>query len=247
MNKLGILGIAVVILSITIVSISAEESLIPSWIKLVAEFWVSGDVSDSEFISSMEWMIENKFIQVSSPEDDDLRDKFNNQLRKNKFLENKIEELKADNEDLEKKLIRTIGTEYSKPTESSKPTEFNLPWEGSGPINIGGITVIINQFGYMSNSDYFGLDMTVEYTRGGNPVYLEVTNVSITDEKGFVIDADDSEFKKFASYYSENKKRGLVLFENTLKDFNQLDFEISLVEIDNYDYPYIFTFPYTFN
>jgi micrococcal nuclease len=45
---------------------SAEDGLIPSWIKNTASFWVKGDVSDSEFISAVEWMLENKVIKLDS-------------------------------------------------------------------------------------------------------------------------------------------------------------------------------------
>jgi len=239
--KLGVPVIAIAIFSITIVSISAEESLIPFWIKTIAGFWVSGDLSDNEFISAMEWMIENEIIKVSITDDSGWKNEADKLYRENERLADEISELRNENKDLRKELGKSTIT------TTSKPTEFGYPfWLGGDPLNIGGITVYINEFGYMSNGEYFGVDLTVEYTRGGTPIYLEVTNVSITDEKGFVIDANDSEFKKFDSYYSESKKRGLILFENTPKDFNELNFEISLVEIDNYDFPYIFTFSYDF-
>jgi len=239
--KLGIPVIAVVILSITIVSISAEESLIPFWIKTIAGFWVSGDVSDAEYISATEWMIENGLIKVSVTDDSGWKNEADKLYRENQRLADEISELRNENRDLRKELgTSTIIT-------TSKPTEFGYPsWLGGDPMNIGGITVFINEFGYMSNFDYFGVDMTLEYTRGGNPVNLEVTNVSITDEQGFVIAADDSEFKKFAGMYSESKRRGIVLFEDTLEDFNELDIEVTVIEKHVVDDSYTFTFAYTF-
>ena len=223
--KLGIPVIAVIILSITIVSISAEESLIPIWIKVIAEFWVGGELSDKEFISAMEWLIENRFIKVSNTDDSGWKNEADKLYRENERLADEISELKNENRDLRKEL----GT--STITTTSKPTEFGFSsWLGGEPINIGGITIYINKFGYMSNFDYFGVDMTLEYTRGGNPINLEVTNVSIIDEVGFVFDADDSEFTKFAGMYSESKRRGLVLFENSPGDFNELDIVITVIE-----------------
>jgi hypothetical protein len=48
---------------------SAEsESLIPEWIKNTAKFWVEGNVSDSEFINALQYMIKNGIIEI--PEDD---------------------------------------------------------------------------------------------------------------------------------------------------------------------------------
>ena len=243
--KLGIPVIAVVILSITIVSISAEEPLIPIWIKVIAEFWVIGDIKDEEFISAMEWLIENKFIKISSTGDDDFKTVAGKLYKEKQQLADEILELKNENRELRTQLGKSTIT--STPTTTSKPTEFGYPtWLGDDPINIGGITVYINEFGYMSSGDYFGLDMSLEYTRGGNPVNLEVTNVSIIDEVGFVFDADDSEFTKFAGMYSEAKRRGLVLFENSPKNFNELDIVITVIDKHVVDDSYTFTFSYTF-
>ncbi len=48
---------------------SAEsESLIPEWIKNTAKFWVEGNVSDSEFINALQYMIKNGIIEI--PEED---------------------------------------------------------------------------------------------------------------------------------------------------------------------------------
>jgi len=240
-SKLGIPVIVVIILSITIVSISAEEPLIPIWIKVIAEFWVGGELSDKEFVSAMEWLIENKFIKVSNTDDSGWKNEADKLYRENERLADEILELKNENKDLRKELGQSTIT------TTAKPTEFGYHWLGGDPINIGGITVYINKFGYMSHSDdYFGVDLTLEYTRGGNPVNLEVTNVSITDEQGFVIAADDSEFKKFAGMYSESKRRGIILFEDTLEGFNELDIEVTVIEKHVVDDSYTFTFPYSF-
>jgi len=45
-----------------------DESLIPDWIKNTAKFWVEGNVSDSEFINALQYMIKNGIIEI--PEDD---------------------------------------------------------------------------------------------------------------------------------------------------------------------------------
>jgi len=72
LRKGHILAILVIGVSIiSIVSISAEESFIPSWIKNTASFWVDGGVTDQEFITSIEWMIENNLIKIDS-EDNEL-------------------------------------------------------------------------------------------------------------------------------------------------------------------------------
>ena len=39
---------------------------VPDWIKDYAELWVTGDIDDSEFVSGIEYMLENNIIMVSS-------------------------------------------------------------------------------------------------------------------------------------------------------------------------------------
>jgi len=59
---LAILVIGVSIISI--LSISAEESLIPSWIKTTAGFWVNDQVSDSEFISALQFLVKEGILVI---------------------------------------------------------------------------------------------------------------------------------------------------------------------------------------
>lgn len=39
-----------------------QSSSIPSWVKSTAKYWVSGDVSDSDFIKAIQWMVTNGII-----------------------------------------------------------------------------------------------------------------------------------------------------------------------------------------
>jgi hypothetical protein len=49
------------------INVSGEEALIPSWIKNTAKFWANDQVTDTEFINALQFMIQNNIIQVSSP------------------------------------------------------------------------------------------------------------------------------------------------------------------------------------
>jgi len=71
-----ILAIGIVAISgITILTIHAEdESLIPSWIKNTAQFWVEDQVSDSEFINALQYMISNEIIQIPGQSDDKIKE-----------------------------------------------------------------------------------------------------------------------------------------------------------------------------
>ena len=61
-----LLGSSIPLLSLTY---AESESLIPEWIKNTAGFWVEGNVSDSEFINALLYMIKNDIIEI--PEDED--------------------------------------------------------------------------------------------------------------------------------------------------------------------------------
>jgi len=45
---------------------SAEEGLVPSWIKNTAGFWVDEQVSDTEFLNAIKFLIENDIIILNS-------------------------------------------------------------------------------------------------------------------------------------------------------------------------------------
>jgi len=56
------------IISITVASTSAEESLIPSWIKTIAGFWSADQISDSEFIGALQFLVENEILVIPEKE-----------------------------------------------------------------------------------------------------------------------------------------------------------------------------------
>ena len=45
-------------------NVSAESNSVPSWIKNTASFWVDGNVSDTEFLNAMEFLIGEGIIQI---------------------------------------------------------------------------------------------------------------------------------------------------------------------------------------
>lgn len=50
------------------VTFAEEESLIPSWIKSTAQFWIDGGVSDTEFLSALQFLIKEGVLVVPEPE-----------------------------------------------------------------------------------------------------------------------------------------------------------------------------------
>jgi hypothetical protein len=43
-------------------SVSAQSYQLPYWIKHTARYWASGDTTDSEYFSSLQWLIDNNII-----------------------------------------------------------------------------------------------------------------------------------------------------------------------------------------
>ena len=54
------------IISITVVSTSAEESSIPEWIRNIATWWGTGQVSDEEFKNAIAYLINNGIITIEA-------------------------------------------------------------------------------------------------------------------------------------------------------------------------------------
>jgi micrococcal nuclease len=48
------------------VTVIADDGLVPSWIKNTALFYGQGSISDMEFLNAMEFLLENKIIELSS-------------------------------------------------------------------------------------------------------------------------------------------------------------------------------------
>jgi len=46
------------------INVSAEEGLIPSWVKSTAGFWVDGQIGDSEFISALQFLIKEGVLVI---------------------------------------------------------------------------------------------------------------------------------------------------------------------------------------
>jgi len=65
--------ILTIILGVSFFSFASaqDDSQIPSWIKTAVGFWVSGEITDKEFIQAIEYFVQNEIIQVPSQTTDD--------------------------------------------------------------------------------------------------------------------------------------------------------------------------------
>jgi len=46
---------------------SAEEQVIPSWIKLIAVWWGEDKIADQDFVNTLQYLVEKKILEVPSP------------------------------------------------------------------------------------------------------------------------------------------------------------------------------------
>ncbi|WP_218841249.1 hypothetical protein [Nitrosopumilus cobalaminigenes] len=117
MRKLLLFAIlGIVISSISITSISAQsQSEIPAWVKGVADYWVKGNISDSDFGESISFLIEQNIIKVDMPNQDNsiLQKKVNNLETRILDLESENKNLKTENAKLNDLLDDLLGTSSS--------------------------------------------------------------------------------------------------------------------------------------
>jgi len=126
MKPIVIIAIAVLISGVSITSISAQsQSEIPSWVKGVADFWVKGEISDSDFGESISFLIEEKIIQVEMPKVDDTEtvNKIMNLEIENKELKNTIRSLERDI-DVKQQAIYNLIDEKSRLNEIIYENEY---------------------------------------------------------------------------------------------------------------------------
>jgi len=67
-----ILSISVVVLGLGLTSISAQSDNIPDWIKNTAGWWASGQIGDSDFLNSMQWLINEGLITIPQNQNDEI-------------------------------------------------------------------------------------------------------------------------------------------------------------------------------
>jgi hypothetical protein len=54
------------------VTVNPNEIIIPDWIKNNARWWASDDISESEFLRAIEYLIKNEIIKISISENENL-------------------------------------------------------------------------------------------------------------------------------------------------------------------------------
>jgi len=247
--------ISALALTVSITSISAQsQSDIPVWVKGVADFWVKGNISDSDFGESISFLIEQDIIHVDMPDTKDSETvnkimmlEINNRKLEieNKNLKNEISVLESKN----KRLQNTADNSKSS-SPNNLPTHNEIRYDfDNWNTNIGGLVIDVYSFGFLEpKPDEFSIDMGITYARNGM-VEFEVSQVRVTTDNHFSYETNKDQFLKFNGYYQSNEEhRGIVRVDDVPRELKG-DFEILVLvrEIENgyYIKDSIFTFPTT--
>jgi len=100
-------------------TVSAEENLIPTWIKNTAGWWSEGVVSDSDFVNSIQWLLDNKVLQVSNTEDSEWKIEADKLYKENQQLKAEINVLQND-------LIQLLKENTESLTGNTELTEYGV-------------------------------------------------------------------------------------------------------------------------
>ena len=125
------------IISITLASsVDAQGKYsIPAWVKGVANFWVEGNISDTEFGESISFLIEHNILRVEMPDDGEWKAEADKLYKENKKLEAENKKLKRENAELQailnSVLVETDRNSYlddSEYLDNGCPVGFPYLW-----------------------------------------------------------------------------------------------------------------------
>ena len=231
---------------------SADESLIPPWVKGVANFWVEGNISDSEFGDSISFLIEQDIIKVELPLEAGFQntDVIQNLEVENKKLQNEVKELKNKILSLEikNKLLSNLSdTPYNPPTYNPPTYYDEIRYDVDDVLNISGLNVYVHSFGFLEpNSAEFSIDMSLKHTRGGSPVEFSISQIKVTTDDNRSYVASSSEFLGLNGMYSQNvESRSTVVVNDVPRDLGgDVEILITVEGYGNYGGSNSFTFSY---
>ncbi len=244
LRKGHVLAIIITAASLTtVLSIHAQdESIIPSWIKNTAGFWVSGDISDAEYLSSIEWMIENKLIRISSSEDGEWKRETAKLYNENQRLQGDLAVLEKDVSRLTKELqsLKKNTDSYSgysaESTSTYTPPPSTQPATpdprdycyGSADCFVGYVTKITDgdTIEVDGKSIRFALVNTPEYGEYG---YSQATNyIKKICPVGSIAVVDEDDRQTQGSY---GRIIALIHCENVPTSLNEAVVGVGLAEI----------------
>jgi len=179
MRKLVIIMAAITVLGLITLGLSthalAQEPAIPVWIKNDAKWWSQGQTTDSEFLQSIQYLIDHNILHTSTqklPSELNVTANSSDLQNQNSQLSQRLADLQGRYDTLQSKYnllmqqVRSIGT----PSTSSG--------ENIASISAVAVTPVIVNDGFFETTKYQGsiLKITVE-TREGTGLVLVNTAI----------------------------------------------------------------------
>jgi hypothetical protein len=168
------------------INVSAEEGLIPSWIKTTAGFWVDGQIGDSEFLSALQFLVKDGILVIPQGEQD-----------KSTIVESKI----ITEVEFPRIIERLEGQEAVNKFYELENFHMDTSWDKK--YELAERKVSESEFAFMVS---FESDWTGSYEEGtknqGYPMYNDISGKGIT-----IIPFDCSHNKDYAFLITANKKQ----------------------------------------
>jgi uncharacterized protein len=166
MRKLAIIALSLVLIaSITIgysIKASAQEPSIPSWIKNTARWWSQNQTSDSDFLSAIQYLIDQGMLHTSEVQSQSNSLNMSGNQTQNTQLLQKINDLQTRYDILQSKYDLLLQQVRSITAQSS------TPYENNASISAVAVTPVIESDGFFETTSYQGsiLKISVEIRDG---------------------------------------------------------------------------------
>ncbi len=226
---LGIALVTILSLIIPINSVSADEIFVPDWVKTTVTLWSEGKISHTEFVNSLEYLMEQDIIKFSGSANEKI-------LQENEYLKAKAEVFRD-----EAKQLRGENEEYRILLKSQELTQGELPAPFSDLLDenqklqneVRTLRELNNQFSTQINS-WITNNMAQEYnvsteSRGGELIQvdeyqneinsLQKQNISYEKQMKDLKNLKNSLQIKVDFLYSENENSKSLL--DAIKERNQ--------------------------
>jgi len=150
-----------------------NESLIPSWIKTAVGFWANDQVSDQEFLSAIEYLVENEIIHVSDSKNSSDDRLFENLNLLHTAINEKIRgshEL-ANDVLIQEAIIKSNSAFSDLSNVDSLIQQIDARWQSSDPDQLDSLAYnLINN----KASDVIRATMKIDQESGNEFTYAEI-------------------------------------------------------------------------
>lgn len=127
MMMLATVAVVTVLLGgFTIINTNAQEEALPIWIQNVAGFWSNGDVSDTEFVNAMEFLVDQGIMNLPNTVS----------AAEAQTITSSLEEMSDRLEKVEAQTPTAIGTTIAAPITSNQPSIQGVSYSSICPSNM---------------------------------------------------------------------------------------------------------------